>query len=834
MFARLNVLVLIISLCFAAVASAADCPIMPVPKEYKALDGSFTLAPDTLIVIGDSASEVDQYAAEKLQQYINKRFAVKLEIKKDSDAKQAKSIIILGTSQSNPKVAQLCKENKIALDANTPGFDGYILETLKTKDGFTVLVGGSNPRGVTYGSLSFFDLLAKKGDKIEFPAVSVKDWASIKWRGRNCAKTADNETYDSYVRARINYVDTLYPMVGLPKSGFTVDEKRITNVLNEAHHRGLFVFGIVNCAVKPEMFDNVVDAYNKVLDMGADGIWLSFDDAGEGVNADILVKRVLEVAKKHNLPDHSIVMTPPAGSYHNVNSPWNKYMAKQQGFDSVTWFFTRPPCDCDVKDARSIGLKDKLPGWWHNWARPSSGILNGSYGVSMYDKEPYFEPMSLEIGWHMPTYSELKDAGKYTDTIVACTGGREEYVMPVLGYWAWDPQKLNWDAVRKDIYTYVYGAANVSDAKTFDDNYVKLKALFKKMHYKSQSPDLWPPKLIDPAAKPKAAEYVKAMEDSLKKLKANAPAASMVDANRLETLYFSAMQDAVDYGKIFSTIDYPEYWIGDFDEQMISLVKTDSQAAAKKLNEVKPKVEDQLKVISSDLKNLKGTTEYVALWNEKMSGVDYWAKQAKSRKAKKAKMQQQRDEMEKTWAALPKADYSKALAAMDNRPKGKVVAEVSPSEFEKQASYDWKGNGWAMGLVKAGNKEALAIQFSGDCNAQDTASINGTIKIPPHKNKLKFAIFVTHIYEDKNTPAAKGVRNSVIQFDRKWVWLQDCTNDLTGNEWAIFDLDWSDLGKTTNGDTLPFNFIVYNGQKISNLKTTTLYGPILILEDNGE
>ncbi|MFA5292336.1 MAG: glycoside hydrolase family 20 zincin-like fold domain-containing protein [Phycisphaerae bacterium] len=832
MFRKLNVFALIIAvLTLVTVSLAVDCPIVPTPKEYKALGDSFQLAADTAIVIGDNATEVDEYAAERLQFYVNKRFGIKLEIKKQSAAEEAKSVILLGTRQSCAKVDQFCKESKIALDANTPGFDGYIIETIKSDGGFTVLIGGSNARGVTYGMVSFFDLLAKDGDKIMFPAVSVKDWPSIKWRGRNCAKVVGEEAYDSYVRARINYVDTLYPMVGLPKTGFTINEERVTNVLNQAHRRGIYVYATVNCAVKPELFDNVYDSYVRLLDMGVDGIWLSFDDAGEGMNADVLIKRVLELAKKRNLPDNALVMTPPAGSYHNIETTWNKYMAPQKGFDSITWFFTRPPCDCDVQTAKKIGLNAKRPGWWHNWARPASGLLNAAYGVSMYDKSPYFEPMPLEIGWHMPTYDELADAAKYADTIVACTDGREEYIMPVLGYWAWDPAKHNWDAVRTDIYSFVYGAAQVNDAKKFDDSLSKLKDLFKRMHYKSQTPDLWPPRLIDPATKPQAIAYVNAMDAALKKLKANAPAASMIDANRLETVYFDAMQDTVDYGKKIANFEYPEYWLKDFDESMIALIKTDSQAAAKRIEEVKPKVEAELAEISNGLKNVKGVTEYVDNWNQKLSGIDYWQKQIKSRKERKVKEQEARQEMAKIWESTPKSDYTKLLAAEDNRPKGKVLLEITPAEFEKQGSYSWTGTGWAMGLVRAGQKEAFAIQFDGTCNATETASLNGKLIVPEHKGKLKVVVFATHLYEDKNNPPAKGNRVSVVQFDRKWVWVQDSTNDMTGCEWITFDLAWSDAGTVKAGDVVPINFIVYNHETTSNLKTTVLFGPVLVIEE---
>jgi alpha-glucuronidase len=144
---------------FAAFARQ-QCPLTPVPKVYKQLDGNIEIkTPDTAIVIGSKADQVDQYAAQRLQVLIEKRFGATLTIINEDQAAKAGHAIVLGQIETNKIVADLCARNKIELGEKSPGFDGFIIETIKDNGRDIILIGGSNARGVTYGMSAFFEML---------------------------------------------------------------------------------------------------------------------------------------------------------------------------------------------------------------------------------------------------------------------------------------------------------------------------------------------------------------------------------------------------------------------------------------------------------------------------------------------------------------------------------------------------------------------------------------------------------------------------------------------------------------------------------------------------
>ena len=565
-----------------------------------------------------------------------------------------------------------------------------------------------------------------------------------------------------------------------------------------------------------------------------DGLWLSFDDAGEGISAASLVEQVLAMAKKRGLKEHDIVMTPPAGSYHNIETQWNKTMASQSGMDDIVWFFTRTPCDCEVETARKIGLTNTLPGWWHHWPRPAAGLVNGPYGVSLYDKTPYFEPQPLKVGWHMPTYNELQKASLYTDTVVACASGAEEYVMPVLGIWAWDPQKHDWDTTRREIYSYVFGPENADKVKRFDDSFSELKSLFTKVQYKTKSPELWPPRLIDAGNKGRAAKLAEQMEAELKAIKAGAGQGAIVSSERLQKIYFEPMDDAVVYAKKFSSLEFPEYTLKGFAQKTKTLAAVQPEKVQSRIDQVKPGVLKQLEEIKTELASVQNVDSYIQYWNELLSGPEYYQKLIKSAKKRKADEKKRLAEMAVIFPTVVKGNYKELLKAQEQPPKGKVLAEITPAQIAASAP-TWTGDGWGVGLYKAGKRQSLAIAFDPNktCKAGDYVNVPVSLVIPEYKGTLRLQIFVAQ-QACGNVERYRGARSSVIALGSRWAWLQDSANSMAGNEWITLEVAASDEGAIKAGDTINILFHVTNTRTVENYGTTVFFGPIRLIEVNNE
>ncbi len=807
----------------------AKCPIVPEPKQYVERAEQFELR-GAAIVLGNHADQVDMYAAERLGYYIQKRFSCDTAVVDENDTARYDTLIVLGQTSTNGLLKKLCTEKGFELSADHPGFDGYIIEVFRDNNRTLVILGGSNARGVTYAMNSFFDLLRMQDGRVVFNAVSVRDFPSIAWRGRNCAREVSEEAYDAYVRGRVNFVDTLYPMVGHGKKGFGIDTDRINGVLEQAHRRGLFVYGVVNCAVKPEDFSRVVTSFETLIDMGVDGIWLSFDDAGEGLYSERLIQDTLAMAQRKGLSSNQIVMTPPAGSYHNIMTPWNKAMAGQEGFDEIHWFFTRIPCDCDVQDARKIGLDSTQPAWWHNWPRYSSGLLNGAYGVNLFSRTPYFELTPLETGWHMPTYPEIAQADRYTDVGVICAGGAEEYIMPTWGWWAWDPAKHDWQNTRMHIYTDVFGPAAAS-AAAFDDEFVKLKNMFTGIRYKRMSPEYWPVKLKDVADRGRALSAVESMEKHLKAIREKSPSLSLLDASSLAARYFAPMQDAVDYGRAMVTLDYPDYRYPDFSADMIKRVKADPEKAAAYLAKIRPEIEAQLAVIAEKLKGVSGVEDYVNYWKTRINGTEYWTDKIVGKSRGQARQSKVRKQLAASFAGFAKGQYDHLLKNQGRSGRcaeARVLKEI-PAKALFEGSVDCTGDGWKVGLY---NPDTAVIAFDGStCAKDDNAKIVYSLEIPEYTGKLKMEIFVTQSAEFDNLAEIREERIHVIALNNKWLWVQDGANRMDDCEWVTLDLVASDDGLVLPGERFDLTFLVYGNQQTQNYKSAFLFGPARIIEE---
>ena len=475
----------------AVAAGAATCPIVPRPKAYRDSGQVLTLAPETLIVVGAQATEPERYAAEMLQAQIRRRFGVVLPIRSEGEVPAgAPQALLLGQPATNGWLARLCQASRIELGPTAPGPDGFIIECVTEGARQAVLIGGSNPRGVVYGQNAFFDLLERDGERVVFPAVSVRDWPSIAWRGRPHSVLTQHlvpGALDAYVRSRINFTDVrdnpdvtataVFPArkasMGFPP-GRPLDAELVGRVIREAHRRGLFVYGTVSCAVTPDKVADVLGTFTKLIGLGVDGLWLSFDDSGAGAAAPQVIRGVLALGAQHGMTGRQIAITPPLEEYQHIDREFNRQAASEWGLAEAQWLFTRVPCAADVAAARQIGIGG-LPGWWHNLVGIQGGFLhNGGVVCSLRaDGRPgYLNLQPLSKGWHAPAYDALREAPQHCGGVLlwGMVGGwPEEYQVGALGLWAWDPGTHDWAATRGAVYRLVYGSAGGPAARRFDD-----------------------------------------------------------------------------------------------------------------------------------------------------------------------------------------------------------------------------------------------------------------------------------------------------------------------------------------------------------------------------
>ncbi|MBM4031732.1 MAG: hypothetical protein FJ291_08110 [Planctomycetes bacterium] len=799
------------------------CPIVPVPKVYKELGRRAELldAPAAAIVLGANATEPERYAAERLANFIERRFLLNLPIAIEGHVEDAvRQALLLGQRGTNAWLDRLCREKKLDLTETSPGHDGFIIETVDDGGRQVVLIGGGNARGVIYGQSAFGDTLRRDGERVVFPVVSVRDWPSIAWRGRPIGVPETHlapGVLDAYVQFRLNWLDfrdgppPRRGQFGIPP-GFAFDRSRAQRLLAEARRRALFVFGTVFCGVKPDQFPAALATCGDLIALGVDGLWISFDDPGGGEGTEALIAQIIELAKRRGIAGERIAVTPPMGSYGVIATEFNRRFAAVPGLADAVWFFTRAPNAHDAAAARQLGLS-RPPSWWHNWPFPHSGGLlheSGDAARLRADGKPaYLEVPPLEMGWDSPSYETLRPAARSVHAVMCWTFWPEEYCCGALGLWAWDPAEHDWPRTRRAIYTFVFGPPHAAAARAFDDKFMELKRLFYLPRHIFRPGVTWPPHLNSPAARPRALALLDELDSLLKQLEGGAAGESMLPPERLRELYLEPMRATVDFARKMAEQDYPEYEVPELDRRVGELIaKGEVPAAEAAFREGHERLLRLAAAVPDALGGLKGLGEYTEHWRRRAAGFPDAAARANPDRAS----------LEKRFEHYAGKAPAEALAAAARPPEGKALAELSAADWARGAIACV--GPWAVGLVppEAARAVGLARTPWEPSETHHFIELQGELPVPAAPGRLALDVFVG---ESACSPKVSGTRFAQLWANGRLVWEEDLTLARKGQEWATLDV--TDAAK--DAERLRLCFRIVNRRPAAQLESLTLLGP---------
>ena len=835
-------------------AAEADCPLVPVPKSYHDHGRAWELSEpqQAAIALGAEASETERYAAERLQAHVERRFKQRIPIVVESAvAESVRQVFLLGQRSSNPWVDKLCREQKIGLGDAEPVADGFLIECVEDGGRQVVLVAGGNPRGVVYGADAVFDLMRAEAGRTVWPVVSVRDWPSIPWRGRPHSVLRQHlvpGALDAYIRARLNFTDVrdnphakasnVYPArkasMGFP-AGVPIDSETVERMVRESHRRGLFVYGTVSCGVPRAKHDDVLDTFRQLSELGVDGLWISFDDVGGGEDASELIGRVLQFGETLGMTGRRIATTPPSGDYQNIDTEFNRRTAELAGMAEAQWFFTRVPCQADAEQARKIGLR-RLPGWWHNLVDfgVDGGFLhNGDILVSLRsdDRPGYIEPQPLSRGWHAPRYDAIREADKYTDHVLlwgVVGGWPEEYLMSVLGIWAWNPAAHDWDQTRRAIYRYVYGPGQVQTAWAFDDKLVELKSLFHLPRWQFEPNKGWPCRLKQAGDRPRALALIDELETLSGRLSSTAPLESAIDRARLEQVYLEPMRTTLVYARKMALLDYPEDWADESQDRMYTWLDEGSAAAAEEaLAAARDRLQTELRRISEELQGLKGIDGYRAHWEKQFPEFKAWNKLANERRSAmdgrlKRLLNQKPDDL-MPYKPATKKDIDALFADWDQPPPGKVLAELAAEDWLR-APPRWRG-AFVAGISGLGDHKSLAIGYPANVPSQpgDYAEVRAELPAKAAAGRLLLDAWVEDTRSDNQW---REYRSMQLWVNDKLAWEEDVAPDRKGRAWVTCDV--TDLARAA--ERLKLKFRVIDRRGVSNHLSISFLGPVRLRE----
>ena len=172
------VLIFLIARVAAETPRPADqLELIPAPKEVQMHTGRFRVRPNTRILVEFGHQAEDRIAAETLAEEIHDQSGLKISIRGEkSQAKQEPRAIVLARLQDERVKKFLASKG---LKANSIGDQGYLLFS----DASHLIVAANSGQGLFYGVQTLRQLLRADGHGLTCPAVSIRDWPSMEWRG---------------------------------------------------------------------------------------------------------------------------------------------------------------------------------------------------------------------------------------------------------------------------------------------------------------------------------------------------------------------------------------------------------------------------------------------------------------------------------------------------------------------------------------------------------------------------------------------------------------------------------------------------------------------------
>ncbi len=785
--------------------AAAEPPrLVPAPQQVRwAKDGSVLLARDnTAIVVGAKATEPERYAAELLRATVARRYKADWPIVIEKpDRKRHAVELLLGQRETHQELDALCTRMNIKLGKDSPGHDGYVIEFVQADGREIVLVGGSNPRAVIYGQDTLFQMIAGQGEELALARAAVRDRPSIPWRGR--PETTMQHYFrpgelDCYAASRINFID-LREGTYATEPGEKLEPETVKRTVAEARKRGMVVFAIVNCGIKRDLLPKALESFRESIALGADGLWVSFDDKGPGEDPVKLITEVLALGRQHGITGARIAITPPKGSYQTVaddsNGDFNRKVMKIPGMEQALWFWTPTPTSERLAEARSIGLKTGVS-WWHNWPRPDPGFTHTRKGGPILASgSAYSEIMALSEGWNHPTYDVLAGAGDCTAAVMPWGGNNwgTHHLIPVIGWWSWNPAGHAWDDVRRRICDTIFGPDAVDDAMAFDDTLIEVKKLFRYSIEGGKMFPLFPGRLDRLENRDRALALLARMEKLHRTISVTAREQTLLPEGLLDKHYLDAMAGEYKTGQAAAVAPYPEYWFPEHQRKLLTLIHAGRLDEADRLaSSVREKMTRDIGQVGSMLSHLSITEDYVKFWSRRaaMTATDWRDMLAERR----AMVQPHLDNFGYYIYVV-----DKMLANLDKPPlrwgsggaqaQAVVRATVTPEDEE----LFW--GKWQAGIHprRGGDVTCFWMPRDGAGVRGDYAELPVAIPVSGRRDSLHLLLYVSNWNRESlglETVINRWARHRVVQLltDDKVLWQADVGVHRTEGEWFLVDL----------------------------------------------
>jgi len=804
--------------------AAENVLLVPAVQEVTwSSDGPMELSGKSVaIVVGAKATEPEKYAGQRLSEQVAKRFGQQWPVVSENETPRADVLIVLGQRATHGVLDRLCRERNLNLSETSPGFDGYMIETFEADGRWVVLVGGSNPRGVTYGQDTLVQMIGQRGNQLVLERASVRDWPTVPWRGRPQTSVAHYlrpGELDLLVASRVNYIDLRNGTYAY-EGGDKLEKELIGKVISEAHKRGMLVYGAVNTGVPISKRAAVMGTFEEMIGLGVDGLWLSFDDKGPGEAPEGMTHEVLELGRRHGMTGTKIAITPPKGSYQEVLTDFNRKIMNVAGMERALWFWTCLPNEANAGLARSIGLEIQ-PGWWHNWPR--------------IEISPTFHPVpAMVMGWQGPDDEILATLEKTCETVVPWGGNQlpQYYVAPVIGWWGWNPADHDFADVRTRIYREVFGPGLVEKVRTFEDTLTELQA---KLRYPLGKATTWqpvsPPQLWNLEDRAEALGLVGRLETMLAEIEKAAPEQTLLSGEQLAAEYLQKMRQEVVEDRAYGELPYVAYWWPEHQRQVLdALYDGDVAKADELIASVRERVLKEAQEVGDRLKGCRHAGGYAESWKK-------WAdREAKDWQQLLAERQE--EFKARIWEyGFYSAKIDDMLSKLNEPPMDWGTGRWERTNQERgvtlPAGREQFWGGWMGGRYEYKGMEvvAFAAERREPCNKGEYCELSGELTVSGRRDRLVLMIHLSNVNKAKvggHEVAYRWAEHRFVQllWGEKVLWEEDVGPDRPMGEWFVVKLP----PLPAEVDKLPLRLRVEDRLWSMNNYTIVMVGPIRLVE----
>lgn len=159
-----------------SVDPAVSLKLLPAPKEVRLGDGSFTISSSARIIDPAKGPSEDRTAIEMLRTEIEHQGGPKVPVENSNEIPKT-GAIVLGRL-SDPAVRAELESKGLKAEK---GLDeqGYLIYADKSR----IVVAGASAQGLFYGVQTLRQLIRPQGRELICPAVAIRDWPSMRWRG---------------------------------------------------------------------------------------------------------------------------------------------------------------------------------------------------------------------------------------------------------------------------------------------------------------------------------------------------------------------------------------------------------------------------------------------------------------------------------------------------------------------------------------------------------------------------------------------------------------------------------------------------------------------------